>query len=183
MKKYSQSSIWDSLVRIMPEFRDKIRKSPDYVDPTVAKSLYNVWRTGSSTDKSQRAFKKPATLSHVEVERMKNEGLILAFGDNLKITDKGQKIIKVMILGDDRSIFEDDGSPLDYNKALNHTKGIKTAKQRKVASTFWGQFDKHASLPPEKFMCEECGKILDKENCSNCISNVCIDCESKFEKE
>lgn len=139
MNKYGQSSIWDSLIRIMPEFRDRILKSPDYVDPTTAKSLYNIWRNGSENQKD-KIFKKPVTLGHDEVTRMKDSGLVLAIGDNLQITDKGQKIIRVMILGDDRSIFEDDGVVLDYNKALSHTKGIKTAKKLRVASSFWNQF-------------------------------------------
>ena len=139
MKKYGQSSIWDNLIRIMPEFKERIMKSPDYVDPTVAKSLYNIWRTGSKSQED-KVFKKPATLSHDEVTRMKDEGLVMAIGDNLQITNKGQKIIKVMILGDDRSIFEDDGGIVDYNKALNHTKGVKTAKKLKAASSWWDRF-------------------------------------------
>lgn len=139
MNKYGQSSIWDSLIRIMPELRDRVLKSPDYVDPTIAKSLYNIWRNGSENQKD-KIFKKPVTLGHDEVTRMKDSGLVLAIGDNLQITDKGQKIIRVMILGDDRSIFEDDGVVLDYNKALSHTKGIKTAKKLRVASSFWNQF-------------------------------------------
>ncbi len=140
MNKYGQSSIWDNLIRIMPEFRERIMKSPDYVDPTVARSLYDVWRTGSqnSTDK---VFKKPATLSRDEVIRMKDDGLVQAIGDNLKITDKGQKIIKIMILGDDRSIFEDDGVSIDYNKALEQMKEVKTAKRLKAASSWWGRFE------------------------------------------
>ena len=140
MKKYGQSSIWDNLIRIMPEFKDKIMKSPDYVDPTVAKSLYNIWRTSSSSEEN-KVFKKPVTLSQDDVNRMKDDGLVMAIGDNLQITNKGQKIIKVMILGDDRSIFEDDGNAIDYNKALNHTKGVKTAKVCRIASSFWGQFE------------------------------------------
>ena len=140
MNKYGQSSIWDNLIRIMPEFKERIMKSPDYVDPTVAKSLYNIWRTSSKT-KEDKVFKKPVTLSSDDVNRMKDGGLVLAIGDNLQITDKGQKIIRVMILGDDRSIFEDDGHVLEYNKALNHTKGVKTAKKLRVASKFWDQFE------------------------------------------
>ena len=140
MKKYGQASIWDNLIRIMPEFKERIMKSPDYVDPTVAKSLYNIWRT-SSKSQEDKVFKKPVTLSQDDVARMKDEGLVLAIGDNLQITAKGQKIIRVMILGDDRSIYEDDGGVLDYNKALNHTKGVKTAKKLRVASKFWDQFE------------------------------------------
>lgn len=139
MNKYGQSSIWDNLIRIMPEFRDRIMKSPDYVDPTVARSLYDIWRTGAKSEED-KVFKKPVTLSQDEVIRMKDEGLVLAIGDNLQITDKGQKIIKVMILGDDRSIFEDDGGVIDYNKALDHTRDVKTAKKLKVAS-WWDRFE------------------------------------------
>ncbi|MHA1469103.1 MAG: hypothetical protein ACTSSP_00930 [Candidatus Asgardarchaeia archaeon] len=138
MIKNSQSSIWDNLIRIMPEFREKILKSPDYVDPIAAKSLYNIWRTGSK--QKEKTFKKPATLGQEEVRRMKDAGLIQAIGDNLTITDKGEKVIRVMILGDDRSIFEDDGVSIDYNIALNNSKGVKTAKRHKVASSWWDRF-------------------------------------------
>lgn len=141
MKKQNQSSIWDNLIRIMPELKNKIIKSPDYVDPTIAKSLYNIWRT-SNKNSNNKFFKKPVTLGQEKIEGMKNAGLIQVIGDNLKITDKGQKIIKIMILGDDRSVFEDDGVIIDYSKALDQTKGIKTAKKHKIASSWWDQFEK-----------------------------------------
>lgn len=132
MKKQAQSSIWDNLIRIMPEFADKVKKSPNYVDPITARSLYNVWRTGEK--KAQKVYKKPVTLGHEEQRRMADSGLIKAIGENIEITEKGAKVINVMLLGDDRSIFEDDGKAVDYSTALNNTKGIKTAKQLKVAS-------------------------------------------------
>ena len=138
MKKYGQSSIWDKLIEIMPEFTDKIRKSPNYVDPIAAKSLYNIWRAGEK--KEDKNFKKPVALGHEEQRRMADAGLIRVIGDNIEITEKGSKIINVMILGDERSIFEDDGSNVDYNKALNNTKGIKTAKHLRVASNWWDRF-------------------------------------------
>ena len=140
MKKQGQSSIWDNLINIMPEFADKIRKSPSYVDPTTAKSLYNIWRSGEK--KSEKSFKKPVTLGHEETSRMTEAGLIKVIGDSIEITEKGSKVINVMILGDERSIFEDDGKTVDYNKALDNTKGIKTAKQLKTASSWWRRFDK-----------------------------------------
>ena len=136
MKKQSQSSIWDKLIQIMPEFTEQVIKSPHYVDPIAAKSLYNIWRT-SSQKQSDKTFKKPVTIGHEEATRMKDAGLIKLIGDNIEITEKGSKVINVMILGDDRSIFEDDGTSIDYNVALNQTKGIKVAKQLKVASTDW----------------------------------------------
>jgi len=141
MKKQGQSSIWDNLIRIMPEFTEQVKKSPTYVDPIAAKSLYNIWRTGSQKQEIN-IYKKPATVGQEEVNRMKEAGLITAIGENLEITEKGSKVINVMILGDDRSIFEDDGSNIEYNKALDSTKGIKTAKQLKVASSWWDRFKK-----------------------------------------
>lgn len=138
MKKYGQSSIWDNLIRIMPELKHKIKKSPDYVDPIAAKSLYNIWRTGSKNE--EKVFKKPTTLSKDDVERMKEAGLVKTIGDNIEVTAKGEKVIRVMILGDDRSVFEDNGIPIDYHKALDQAKGVKTAKRHKAAS-WWDRFE------------------------------------------
>ena len=139
MKKHGQSSVWDNLIRIMPELKYKIERSSDYIDPIAAKSLYNIWRTGSQ-DKEEKIFKKPTTLSKDDVERMKEAGLARAIGDNLEITAKGEKVIRVMILGDDRSVFEDNGIPIDYHTALDRAKGVKIAKRHKVAS-WWDRFE------------------------------------------
>ena len=57
MKKQGQSSIWDSLIRIMPEFTEQVKNSPTYVDPIAAKSLYNIWRTGSQKQET-KIYKK-----------------------------------------------------------------------------------------------------------------------------
>jgi len=141
MKKYGQSSIWDSLIRIMPEFTQQVKNSPTYVDPIAAKSLYSIWRTGSE-QKKDKIYKKPATVGQEEVNRMKEAGLVKMIGENIEITEKGSKVINVMILGDERSIFEDDGTNVDYNKALDNTKGIKTAKQLRTASSWWDRFKK-----------------------------------------
>ncbi len=136
MRKQNQSSIWDKLIQIIPEFTEQIKKSPTYVDPIAAKSLYNIWRI-SSQKQNQKTYKKPVTVGQEETNRMKEAGLIRLIGDNIEITEKGSKVINIMILGDDRSIFEDDGIAIDYNIALDQTKGIKTAKQLKVVSTDW----------------------------------------------
>lgn len=143
MRKQSQSSIWDNLIRIMPEFTKKVLKSPVYVDPIAAKSLYNIWRTGSQKQ-DNRIYKKPATLGQEEIRRMKEAGLVKLIGDNIEITDKGSKIINVMILGDDRSVFDEDGTIIDYNIALNNTKevSIKVAKRYKAAQSWWDRFEK-----------------------------------------
>lgn len=141
MKKHSQSSVWDSLLNIFPEFKNDINKSGDNIDPIAAQSLYDIWRTGSQK-KGKNVYKKPPTVGQEEVNRMKNSGLVKAFGENIEITEKGAKALRIMILGDEKSIFEDDGSIIDYHKALNNTKGVKTAKIRKTAqkNEWWDRF-------------------------------------------
>ena len=129
MNKYGQSSIWDSLIKIMPELRNKIVRSPDYVDSTAAKNLFSVWRTGENKS-SEKIYKRPTALAHNDLEQMKKAGLIRVLGDNIEITEKGAKVINIMILGDDRSSFEDNDIIIDYNQALDTTKGLKTANKK-----------------------------------------------------
>ena len=138
MEKYSQS-IFDSLMRIMPELNQSVRFGRDAVDPLAADALFRVWRTGSSSN--QKTYKRPHTFSHDDLQRMQKADLVKVVGDSFEVTEKGANVIKVMILGDDRSIFEEDGLNLDYHTALNNTKNIKTAKKQKVASDFWSQFE------------------------------------------
>ena len=138
MEKYSQS-IFDSLMRIMPELNQSVRFGRDAVDPLAADALFRVWRTGSSSN--QKTYKRPHTFSHDDLQRMQKADLVKVVGDTFEVTEKGANVIKVMILGDDRSIFEEDGLNLDYHTALNNTKNIKTAKKQKVASDFWSQFE------------------------------------------
>lgn len=143
MFKKSQSSIWDSLIRIMPELENQVRSRPEYIDPIAANCLYSMWRTGVSKDGS--SFRRPPTLGKSEVDRMKNCGLIKVIGNEVKVTEKGSKVIKVMILGDDRSVFEDNGVDIDYNKALSNTRTTKTAKSNKAAQKeegWWDRFER-----------------------------------------
>jgi len=139
MEKSSQS-FFDNLLRFMPNLSNEIKMAKEYVDPSAAKNLYNVWRSGIKT--SNGTFRKPTTLSLDEVNKMAKEGLVKAYGSEIELTEKGQKVIKVMILGDDKSVFEDDGMVIDYNRALANTKNIKVATKLKAASTdFWSQFE------------------------------------------
>lgn len=133
MEKYSQS-IFDSLMRIMPELQENVRFGGDSVDPLAANSLFQVWRTGSSSN--QKVYHRPHTLSHDDMQRMQKADLVKVIGDKFEVTEKGANVIKVMILGDDRSIFEEGGT-MDYHTALDNTKNVKTAKKQKVASNFW----------------------------------------------
>jgi hypothetical protein len=137
MKKYSQS-IFDSLIRIMPELKDNIRIGGDSIDPIAADALFKAWRTGSSSN--QKTYKRPSTFSHDDLQRMQKEGLVNVIGDRFEVTEKGANVIKIMILGDDRSIFEENGLNIDYHTALNNTKNVKIAKKKKVAS-WWDRFE------------------------------------------
>lgn len=142
-KKNAQSSVWDSLIRIMPSLAPQISKRTDSVDPMAANILYSVWRTGSSSDGN--TFKKPVTMAKDEVDRLKQAGLVQVIGDNLSVTKKGSKVLKIMILGDERSIYEDNGVQIDYNTAVSNMHPTKCAS--KIASSeekkegWWDRFE------------------------------------------
>lgn len=138
MKKYSQS-IFDSLMKIMPELKENVRFGGDSVDPLAANALFQVWRTGSSSN--QKKYKRPHTFSHDDLQLMQKENLVKVIGDSFEVTEKGANVIKVMILGDDRSIFEENGMNVDFHTALDNTKNVKTAKKQKVATSFWDRFE------------------------------------------
>lgn len=128
MKKNSQS-IYDRLLEIMPQLGVHTVRGKEYIEPSVAKSLFSIWRTGK-TGSNDKIFKRPISLAHDDIQKMKSAGLIKAMGDNLEITDKGQKVIRIMILGDERSSFENNDLIIDYSQALDNTKGIKTANRK-----------------------------------------------------
>jgi len=140
MKKQGQSVI-ETLLQLMPDLgkKEMIDQGRDYVNSMAAESLFSMWKNTSSNKKT---FTRPSTVSKVEVDNMKNEGLIKSIGDKVELTSKGEKVIKVMILGDSKSIFEEDGIIIDYHQALANTKEVKTAKKSKVASGWWDRFNK-----------------------------------------
>jgi hypothetical protein len=136
MKKHSQS-IFDSLIRIMPELKENVRFGDELVDPLAANALFQIWRTGSSSD--QKTYKRPMTFSHDDLQRMQKADLVKVLGDKFEVTEKGANVIKVMILGDDRSVFEENGLNVDYHTALDNTKNVKVAKTQKIAG-WWNRY-------------------------------------------
>ncbi|MCD6436253.1 MAG: hypothetical protein J7L15_07675 [Clostridiales bacterium] len=138
MNKQGQSLI-ETLLQLMPELgkKEMITKGRDYVNSIAAESLFTMWK---NTSDNKKTFTRPVTMSKVEVDKMKDEGLVKAIGDKIELTTKGEKVIKVMILGDSKSIYEEDGVSVDYNQALANTKEVKTAKQSKAASSWWDRF-------------------------------------------
>ena len=65
------------------------------------------------------------TFSHDDLQRMQKADLVKVIGDKFEVTEKGANVIKVMILGDDRSVFEENGLNVDYHTALDNTKNVK----------------------------------------------------------
>ncbi len=137
MKK-RQQSVLDTLLQLLPKTKLTV-KSREYVDPKAAKILFAIWRTAENKVED-KIYKRPPTVSLDEVEAMQKEGLVKSVGSNIELTDKGQKVIKIMILGDDRSSFDKEGDlMIDYNIALNNTKDIKIARLRNKRS-WWSSF-------------------------------------------
>ncbi len=132
MYSKKSQSILDNLINLLPRrYRDNyIIRGKDYVEPSVAKTLFSIWRTGESKN-NEKIYKRPSTVAHDDLEKMKKAGLIRVIGENIEITEKGAKVINIMILGDDRSSFEDNELIIDYNQALDSTKGLKIAKKKK----------------------------------------------------
>jgi len=102
------------------------------INNKAAKTLYKIWKNENNLIEANVLF-KPYDLPIEDVDALEKEGLIDFYRDQMHITPKGASVLKVMILGDNRSVFEDDGSILDYKTAELNTKPLK--KTGKIAST------------------------------------------------
>jgi len=128
MKKNNQT-IFDTLINIMPELKSKLQNK-DFIDPKLSSDLFLIWKTAQRVKKD--TFRKPVTISIGIIKNLKRAGLINFYNNNIELTDKGKEIIKVMVLGDDRSIFEDSEVIIDYNNALSNIKNVKTATKKNM---------------------------------------------------
>jgi hypothetical protein len=123
-------SVFDYLVILVPELTDRLNPK-DFVDPKAAKGLYTIWKDEQHKI-NNRLFQQPVTVSNEEISVMEKAGLVKNIGNKIEITDKGAEVIRVMILGDNKSIFEEkEGSIIDYQKALATTKepDLRTANR------------------------------------------------------
>ncbi len=107
-----------------------------YVSGKAADTLFKVWKNQNNKI-SERIFKRPHTMSLEDVNTMKNEGLIRDLGDKLEVTSKGSKVIRVMILGDDRSSFEKVWTEISYAEAESNTKARSLKTSRKKNEDHW----------------------------------------------
>jgi hypothetical protein len=133
MKSKSQSYMMDLFLQNMPGL-DKMTIK-DGVDVNLANSLYKIW-TDKKNKVSSTVYKKPNALSSSDIENMKQDDLIRVIGDKIEITSKGSKIIRTMILGNDKSSFEKDGD-IDYTKATKNVNARSQKKETKKTSDDW----------------------------------------------
>lgn len=133
----SSQSLMDFITRLMPsDFKGKIQMrtiSPGY--RKAVRTLFALWKDENNKIGS-KMLRRPVTCSIDEVSTMQKEGLVKIVGDNIEVTDKGASVLKTMILGDDKSAFDDDGRVLDYEVALANTKPRRMMKKGKVASWY-----------------------------------------------
>jgi hypothetical protein len=146
MKKFSQNSIVDFLIENFPQFKQK--KEENVVSSLSANKLFNMWKSGNEKI-SNNIYNKPKNMSNTDIEMLQKEGLVSLIGDKIQITSKGSQVIKTMILGDDRSSFDDDGNVIDYKFASDYTqKPSKLKKQSKKNFDLW--WKRFANISEEK---------------------------------
>ena len=131
MKKKSQySSTLDFLLNNL-----YLVKGKSYGHSKSADSLFSIWKN-SSLKISNNIFNKPSNIKDEDLENMKNEGLIEIIGNKIKITAKGSDVIKVMVLGDDKSIFEKNKKQVTYSEAKENVKKTSKSKRKKKTSNW-----------------------------------------------
>jgi hypothetical protein len=138
-------SIADYLLQIMPSLQLHLTKGKDAVDPLAARSLFAVWKNEENKIKDG-VYRRPSTISGHQLEAMQKAGLARNNGSNIEITEKGANVIKVMVLGDNSSIFDkSDDRIIDYATALQNTKSASVRRgkglQKKASSDWWSRFE------------------------------------------
>lgn len=137
MKKYANSNLFDALIKRMPSLADGLVKQAKYTQASVASNLYKIW-LDENNQVGKKVFKKSSKISTAELSGLIASGLVKQIGDKIQITEKGSEVIKVMVLGDDRSIYEDDGKQINFKIASSNVKQTSKSKKKKVQDQFWG---------------------------------------------
>lgn len=136
-------SVADYLIRIMPGLEINLRPVKEMIDPLAAKSLFVLWKE-EKNKVSKNVYQRPTTMSSYQIEALTKAGLAREIGNRLEITDKGGKILRVMILANDSSIFDKEEPTLGYSEAVAKIKKAAKSKHRssKTADSWWKQFEK-----------------------------------------
>ncbi len=140
LAKYAQStrSLIDFLIHLMPDWNGGpifiTTRPTNNIDSKAARSLFAIWKDDKNVI-DEKTLARPVSISMDEIDNMAKEGLVKYHDDTLEVTDKGAEVIKTMILGDDKSAFEDMGEILDYHKAQSNTKPKMAKNRRKNKKT------------------------------------------------
>jgi len=132
MHKFTQFSLVDFLTNILPP---DLKPRKDILDPKSVQVLYNIWKNPNNKI-SNKVYKHPKDISQDDLDSLISYGLMRKAGNGLQITGKGSNIIKTMILGDDRSSYE-EGRDIEYTKASNNIK----KKNKKTDDSWWKNLD------------------------------------------
>jgi hypothetical protein len=134
--KTAQQSLLDLIIRLMPEIKDEIKfiRSKPNINQKSARNLFSIWLDKKNII-SDKKFKRPQHLGMHDITQMENDGLIKCQQGEIEITQQGSDVIKTMILGDERSSWEDDGKIFDYTVAHANTKPGRVVKTGKKSGT------------------------------------------------
>lgn len=127
--KYSQS-LMDYLmlvVKDMPSL-DQLRLhfKGKGQDPN-AKNLYNLW-SDADNKISNRKFRRPADMTESDIKKLESSGLVEMHGRDLRVTAKGEKALREMILADDT---------FQLNKRAGSSNMVKTASSLPKAKDWY----------------------------------------------
>lgn len=142
MKKYSQSSLVDFLTNLMPGLQKRIEDKKNIITDKNAEVLFKIWMDKKSQI-NDKVFTKPAFVQEDQIESLQKQGLIRKIGDKIQVTSKGSGVIKTMILGDDRSVFEMENDEIvNYNSARHYASTPSKMKKnnQKIIDNWWNRF-------------------------------------------
>jgi hypothetical protein len=115
--KTAQTSLLDFLMDVMPDMQNfTLVLNPNAKKDPNAQALYNIW-SNIENKVADRKFLRPTTLSSKEVEKLESAGLVQSSGKYLRVTSKGVKTIRQMILNNEQSAFEKSASSSGLVKA------------------------------------------------------------------
>lgn len=122
-------SIFDTLLERLPGLIPGGTKS--FISDKSADSLYQIWKDENNKIK-EGVYRKPIDVKSEEIVQMEKEGLVRMNHDKVSITEKGKEVLNVMILGDERSIFDHDGTNPKYVTALSNTDVASRIKKKGI---------------------------------------------------
>lgn len=141
LQKHGQSSIFDILLRMMPGLTDMVSR-PGTADTKAANNLFDIWRN-ENNKMGNNLYHRPKTIAKSDIEDMEKAGFVRQVGSNLEITSKGEETLKIMILGNDKSIF-DTTKTASYDEIVKEMNNpVKTAKklQKAASNNWWKRFE------------------------------------------